>query len=158
MKKMLSVGLVALLTAFAINRDATARAQDDPVLQSAKITFALPDGDDKDDNTAVDVTLTTRANGQWEITLASLRRFGLGTVWEDDGSHSYDYDLRVASGIRKSTVINGGVKTRIGWNPDGDDRAFFSYTVTLVFSDGSEMNQAGPLIEMSEALRSHTNP
>lgn len=134
-------------------------ADDDPLLQSAKITFSLPDGDDKDDNTTVDVIVSTRVNGQWEATVATLRGFGNQTVWEDDGGHSYPYDLGIAAGIKKSIVIGGGVKTRINWNPVGRDRGFFTYTLVLRFSDGSELTQSSPgVIEMSENLRSYSNP
>ena len=57
---------------------------DDPVLQSAKITFSLPRGDDKDDNTAIDVVVSTRVDGQWEEVIASLEDFANQEVWEDD--------------------------------------------------------------------------
>jgi hypothetical protein len=136
-----------------------AHAADDPVLQSAKITFSLPDGDDKDHNTRVDVFVTTKVNGQWEAVIASLERFGDQQVWEDDGNHSYPYDLGVSAGIKKSAVMNGGVKTQINWHPVGRDRAFFTYTLVLLFSDGSKLQQSSPsLIEMSENIRTYTNP
>jgi hypothetical protein len=153
--------LAGLLTTTAILGAASVvtRAQDDPMLQSAKITFSLPEGDDKDDNTAVDVFVSTRVNGQWEATIAGLQGLGQQTTWEDDGAHSYSYDLAVSSGMKKSVVIGGGVKTQINWNPTGRDRAFFTYTLVLRFADGSELKQNSPrVIEMSEQLRTFTNP
>jgi hypothetical protein len=146
-------GLIAITALTAI----TAFGDDDPVLRSAKITFSLPDGDDKDDNTAVDVFVTTKASSQFEATIASLQGFANQQVWEDDGNHSYPYDLNVASGIRKSMVLNGGVKTTINWHPVGRDRCYFNYTLVLTFNDDSVVRQSNPaLIELSENIRTYT--
>lgn len=131
----------------------------EPTLQNAKITFSLPEGDDKDDNTAVTVTVSSKINNQFDTVIARLEAFGQQQVWEDDGSHSYSYDLPVMPGIKRSDVTSGGIKTTIEWMPVGDDRCFFAYTMVLGFSDGSQIGQSSPqVIEMSENIRTYTNP
>ncbi len=134
-------------------------------LRSAKITFIIPEGDDKDDNTKVSMTVTTRVNNQFEQTLASLDNFGDQQVWEDDGNHSYSYDLNIAGGVTYEMVTAGGIKTKIEWKPVGNDRGFFHYRLVLRFDDGDpstapiELEQTSPvLIEMSEGIRIYTNP
>jgi hypothetical protein len=134
-------------------------------LRSAKITFSLPDGDDKDDNTKVSVTVTTKAGPEFEMRIASLAGFGDQQVWEDDGNHSYSYDLKVGGGIKLSQVTAGGIKTKIEWAPVGNDRGFFNYRLVLRFDDDDpstdpiELEQTNPaLIEMSEKIRTYTNP
>lgn len=159
-KQLIGVLSITLLSACALQlvNPIFANSVDDPDLQSAKITFSLPEGDDKDDDTKVDVFVTTKVNGQWEASLASLQAFAGQDVWEDDGKHSYSYDLVVSSGIRKSIVVNGGVKAKINWHPHGDDRCYFDYRLVLTFSDGSTLEQTNPaLVEMSENIRTYTN-
>jgi hypothetical protein len=159
MKKAASfILVVAVAIICLLHSRAKAISGEEPTLQSAKITFSLPEGDDKDDNTKVTVTVTTKT-GQFDKRIAYLEGFGDQQVWEDDGNHSYPYDLKVASGITVNSVTNGGIKTRIDWKPVGRDRGFFNYRLVLRFSDGSELEQTNPsLIEMSENIRTYTNP
>lgn len=142
-----------------------AAAAEEPTLRTAKITFCLPKGDDKDDNTTVSVAVTTKVDNQWDQTIASLDAFGDQIVWEDDGKHCYPYDLKVVGGTNLGVVRAGGVRTKIDWMPTGRDRGFFNYKLVLTFDDSdtsthpTELQQTNPkLVEMSENIPSYTNP
>jgi hypothetical protein len=157
MKKAVKL-IVVIVIAITLFGRSHATDDQEPTLQSAKIIFSIPEGDDKDDNTKVTITVSTKA-GQFDKRIAYLEDFGDQQVWEDDGNHSYPYDMSVAPGITMKSVTNGGIKTRIDWKPVGNDRGFFNYRLILRFSDGSELEQTNPsLIEMSEKLRTYTNP
>jgi hypothetical protein len=106
----------------------------DQSLQSGRIVFSLPKGDDKDDDTIVDVFVTTKYDNQFDIQLASKVGFGNGQVWEDDGQHSYSYELDVAT--VDLTQIDPNVRTTIRIHPNGNDRVVFNYRLELVFDDG----------------------
>jgi hypothetical protein len=137
----------------------------EPTLRSAKITFSLPKGDDKDDNSKATVTVTSKVNNQFDQRIASLEDFGDQQTWEDDGSKSYPYDLNVVGGTKYSTVTGGGIKTKLEFKANGDDRVYFNYRLVLIFDDNDpstapvELEQTNPsLIEMSETKRTYTNP
>jgi hypothetical protein len=99
------------------------------------------------------------------MRIASLEGFGGQQTWEDDGAHSYSYNLNVAGGIKLSDVTGGGIKTKLNWNPTGNDRGYFNYRLVLTFDDDNpstapvDLEQTNPsLIEMSQGIREYTNP
>lgn len=106
----------------------------DQILQSASIAFYLPQGDDKDTDTKVSVTVSTKFNEQFDLQLASKFNFAGTDTWEDDGNHTYTYGLGVAS--VPLAKIDPNVKTVISIEPNGNDTVKFDYTLTLVFDDG----------------------
>jgi hypothetical protein len=103
-------------------------------LKSAKIAFYLPQGDDKDDDTKISVYITTKFNGQWDLQIAKKDDFAGNETWEDDGNHTYTYDLDIVA--VDLTQISSDVKTQIVIKPNGNDRLKCEYTLTLTFDSG----------------------
>ena len=129
----------------------------EPTLKSGKITFIIPEGDDKDDDTKVSIFVNAKFNKKFNLKLASLEGFGDQQTWEDDGKHSYDYDLKV-SAIPISRVDD--ITMKMTWHPNGNDRCFFKYRLTLTFDDDDpktdplELTQDGEkTYEISEKIR-----
>lgn len=105
----------------------------EPVLQKASITFILPKGDDKDDDTTVSVYVTTRFVGNFRLTLAKKEGFAYRDTWEDTGDRSYIYQLD--TNRIKLSQITDDIKVRISIQPVGHDTVKFEYRLTLVFDD-----------------------
>jgi hypothetical protein len=131
----------------------------DQTLRSARIAFYLPQGDDKDSDTKVSVYVMTKFNGQWDILLAKKEQFAGTDTWEDDGQHTYTYQLDATS-INLSQ-IDSDVKTTITIQPNGNDTVKFEYTLTLVFDDGDpntdaiELAQKRTGIELNQDNRTY---
>lgn len=106
----------------------------DQLLISAKITFYIPVGDDKDDDTAVSVIVSSKFNNQFDVTIASKLHFANSDTWEDTGDKSYTYNLDF-SPISLSQ-INENVRTYIHIDPNGNDTVKFGYRLSLIFDDG----------------------
>lgn len=105
----------------------------DQILRSAKITFKLPKGDDKDTDTAVSVHVTTRFNRQFDIELASKSHFADTDTWEDTGNKEYTYSLDFTP--FKITQLDPNVRTKITLEPKGNDTVKFGYHLELIFDD-----------------------
>ncbi len=131
------------------------RSADDPTLDSAKITFSLPEGDDKDDDTQVSVWVSSRLSNGFNQTLASRERFASTSTWEDTGDKSYTYDLSVAGGVKRSQ-ISGPVRVRIVIHPNGNDTVKFGYNLVLKFSDGQEVTKDASDIVLSQDNREYS--
>jgi hypothetical protein len=134
----------------------------EPVLKKAVITFIIPEGDDKDTDTAVSVSITTKFNNQFDLTLASRNGFANNDTWEDPGGKEYTYELSAATGTKLSQ-ISGDVKTRITINPVGNDTVKFNYRLILIFDDddpntpASELKQERDGITLSQDNRTYTS-
>jgi hypothetical protein len=113
---------------------------DDAVLDHATITFTLPKGDDKDDDTVVSVSVTSRLNNQFNATIAGKSNFAGTDHWEDGSGKSYTYALDVITPIRFGQ-LTGAITTRIHIQPNGKDTVKFGYHLELVFSDGNKVQQ-----------------
>jgi hypothetical protein len=135
---------MALVNVFAGQADT-----DDPTLSEATITFNTPDGgDDKDDNTKLQITLSTKFGGGFvrKIAFSGFQthgRFADGSV--------VPINLPVQGVVRLSTI--GDIKLKIEFEPDGDDTWKFKYGVDLKFSDGTVLNKSSD----SEKLLSDGN-
>jgi len=134
----------------------------EPVLKKAVITFIMPQGDDKDTDTKVTVSVTSKFNNQFDLTLASRNDFACNDTWEDPGGKEYTYELGAATGTKLSQ-ISGDVKIRITINPVGNDTVKFNYRLTLVFDDGdpntppAELKQERDGITLSQDNRTFTS-
>ena len=134
----------------------------EPVLKKAVVTFIMPEGDDKDTDTAVSISITTKFNNQFDLTLASRNNFANTDTWEDPGGKEYTYDLSAATGTKLSQ-ISGDVKTRITINPVGNDTVKFNYRLILVFDDDDpntppfELKQERDGITLSQDNRTFTS-
>lgn len=104
------------------------------VLKSGIIAFHLPPGDDKDINTKVSVYVIAKFNNQFDLLLAKKENFADTDIWEDDGQHTYTYQLDVTP--IDLAQIDQDVKTTIRIISNGNDTVKFDYTLTLVFDDG----------------------
>lgn len=116
----------------------------EPTLKRGRITFVIPQGDDKDTNTAVSVSVTTKFGGLFELTLASRFNFASNDTWEDPGGREYPYNLNVAGGVRLSQI--NGVTIRIVINPVGNDTVIFGFRLELEFDDDDPNTAPVPLI------------
>lgn len=116
----------------------------EPTLKSGRITFVMPEGDDKDRDTAVSVVITTKFNNLFDLTLASRFNFANNDPWEDTGGKEYAYDLTVAGGIKLSQINN--VTIKITFNPVGNDAIIFGFRLELTFDDDDPNTGAVPLI------------
>jgi len=131
----------------------------DQTLKSAKITFSLPEGDDKDTNTAVSVIVSTKFNNQFDIKIASKIHFANNDTWEDTGDKSYTYSLDF-SPVSLSQISNE-VKTHIHIDPNGNDTVKFGYNLSLIFDDGNpdtalvELTQSRDNITLSQDSRDY---
>lgn len=130
------------------------------ILKRAKITFIMPDGDDKDTDTKVSVSVTTKFNSQFDLTLASRDDFAGNETWEDTGGKEYPYELNFAG--LKLIQINSDVKTTITINPVRNDTVKFGYRLILIFDDDDpstppvELRQEKSGITLSQDNRSYT--
>ncbi|MCX6213817.1 hypothetical protein [Spirosoma sp.] len=122
----------------------------DQVLKSAKITFIMPEGDDKDDNTAVTVAVSTKFNNQFDLTLASKVNFANNDTWEDTGDKSYTYALDF-SPVSLSQISNE-VKTHIHISPNGNDTVKFGYLLSLIFDDGDPNTAVAELTQRRDNI------
>lgn len=113
---------------------APAQPVGEPVLKSVKITFIMPEGDDKDTDTQVSVSVAAKFNNQFDMTLGSRYGFAGNDTWEDPGGKEYPYDLSCASGLKLSQISND-IKTTITINPVGNDTVKFGYRLVLIFDD-----------------------
>lgn len=131
------------------------------ILKSAKITFYLPQGDDKDDDTAVSVIVFSKFNNQFDITIASKLHFANNETWEDTGDKSYTYNLDF-SPISLSQITNE-VRTHIHIDPNGNDTIKFGYRLSLIFDDGDpntaqiELSQNRDNITLSQDGRDYNS-
>ena len=129
------------------------------ILRSGRISFYLPQGDDKDTDTKVSVYIMTKFNGQWDLLLAKKENFAGTDTWEDDGQHTYTYDLDITP--VDLSQINSDVKTTISIMPNGNDTVKFEYTLALVFDDGDpntaqiELSQKRTGIELNQDNRTY---
>ena len=134
----------------------------EPTLRSAKIIFIMPEGDDKDDDTAVSVSVSSRFNDQFDVRLAYLDNFANTGPWEDTGGKSYTYELNCARGLKLSQ-IDKNVKTKISINPVGNDTVKFGYRLILTFDDDdpttapTEITQERSDIVLSQDNRTFTS-
>ena len=104
----------------------------------ARLRSSLQWMDDKDNDTKVSVTVTTKFNNTFDLTLAHLNDFAGSDTWEDKSGKEYTYDLNVAGGVKISQV-SGDLVTKICVNPVGNDTVKFSYRLVLIFQeDGGE--------------------
>lgn len=137
-------------------------AAGEPVLKKATITFIMPEGDDKDTDTKVSVSVSAKFNNQFDLTLASKNDFAGNDTWEDPGGKEYTYELNAATGTKLSQ-ISGDVKTRITINPNGNDTVKFNYRLILVFDDddpntpATELKQERDGITLSQDNRTFTS-
>jgi len=162
MKKTLAF-LIAAITAGSLTLGQThAKSKaGEPVLKQAKITFIMPEGDDKDTDTKVSVSVTTKFNNQFDLTLASRNDFAGNDTWEDTGGKEYSYDLNF-SGVKLSQ-INTDVKAIITINPVGNDTVKFGYRLILIFDDDDpstppvELKQERGDITLSQDNRTFTS-
>lgn len=122
----------------------------DQILRSGSITFSLPDGDDKDNNTKVDVSVITRFNDQFDLLLANKSGFAGTDTWEDTGDKSYTYSLDVTP--VSIAQINSGLKTTITIRPNGDDTVIFNYRLSLIFDDGNPNTAQIELVQTRESI------
>jgi hypothetical protein len=129
------MALLTICLALPSPTQAKPAALGEPTLRRAYITFIIPEGDDKDNDTAVSVSVSTKFNSQFDLTLASRYGFAGNDTWEDPGGKEYTYELKAATGVKLSQ-ISGDVKTRININPVGNDTVKFNYRLVLVFDDG----------------------
>jgi hypothetical protein len=121
----------------------------DQILKSASITFYLPQGDDKDTDTAVSVIVSSRFNNQFDITVASKLHFANNDTWEDTGDKSYTYKLDFSP--INLTQLSNDVKTHIHIDPNGNDTVKFGYRLSLIFDDGD------PNTAQIELTQNHDN-
>ena len=141
MTRRVFVAMALLLTA-ALN------AADDSKLVSARITFSVPQGDEKDakdEATAVTVTVKSKA----DQTLATKERLGADDVWDDTNEKGFSYDLTVAPGATRSQ-IGDGVAMQLRFHPNGNDIIKFNYHLVLKFEDGQELTKDGAGIVLSQ--------
>ena len=137
------------------------RTMAEQTLRSAQIAFYLPQGDDKDTDTKVSVTVSTKFNNQFDLQLASKINFAGTDTWEDDGNHTYTYTLDAVSVALSQ--ISSDVKTTINIQPNGNDTVKFNYTLTLVFDDGNPdtaqivLTQSRSDITLSQDNRTYTS-
>ena len=103
-------------------------------LRSGRISFYLPKGDDKDTDTKVSVYVTARFNNQFDLLLAKKEHFAGTDTWEDDGQHTYTYQLDVTP--IDLSQINADIKTTISIEPNSNDTIKFEYALSLNFDDG----------------------
>jgi hypothetical protein len=122
----------------------------DQVLKSAKITFFLPQGDDKDTDTAVSVVVSSKFNNQFDLTIASKLNFANNDTWEDTGDKSYIYVLDFAP--VSITQISNDIKTHIQINPNGNDTVKFGYILSLIFDDGDPNTAQIELIQRRDNI------
>ncbi len=131
------------------------------ILKNAKITFYLPVGDDKDDDTAVSVIVSSKFNRQFDITIASKFHFADTDTWEDTGDKSYTYNLDFSPVTL--TQLSEDVKTHIRIDPKGNDTVKFGYSLSLIFDDGNpdtaqiELIQSRDHITLSQDNRDYTS-
>ena len=162
--KTLSLFLVLAVMAsfFQVSNVSGKPSVGEPILKKAIVTFIMPEGDDKDTDTAVSISVTTKFNNQFDLTLASRNNFANTDTWEDPGGKEYTYDLNAATGTKLSQ-INGDVKTRITINPVGNDTVKFNYRLILVFDDDDpntppfELKQERDGITLSQDNRTYTS-
>jgi hypothetical protein len=131
----------------------------DQILKSARITFSIPQGDDKDTDTAVSVVVSSKFNNQFDFTIASKLHFANNDTWEDTGDKSYTYALDFSPVNLKQ--INSDIKTQIHIDPNGNDTVKFGYRLSLVFDDGDpqtaeiELTQSRNDITLSQDSRDY---
>jgi len=131
------------------------------ILKNAEITFFLPQGDDKDTDTAVSVIVSTKFNNQFDIKIASKMHFANNDTWEDTGDKAYTYLLDF-SPVSLSQISNE-VKTQVHIDPNGNDTVKFGYTLSLVFDDGDpntaqvELTQTRDNITLSQDNRDYSS-
>ena len=129
----------------------------DQILKAAKITFSLPQGDDKDTDTAVSVVISSKFNNQFDITIASKLHFANNDTWEDTGDKSYAYNLDFSP--INLTQMGNDIKTYIHIDPNGNDTVKFGYLLSLIFDDGDpntaqiELTQTRDNITLSQDNR-----
>ena len=123
---------IPLLTLPALSDNAT--------LDHVTIDFTLPKGDDKDDDTLVSVSVTSRLNNQWNATIAGLQNFAGTDHWEDGSGKHYTYPLDIVTPVTTSQ-LTGAIHTTITIQPNGHDTVKFGYHLELVFSDGNVVQQ-----------------
>ena len=141
MTRRIFVG-TALLSSAALS------AADDPKLTSARITFTVPKGDEKDakeEDTQVSVTVKNKSDQM----LASKERLGGGDLWEDANEKGFSYDLTVPPGVTRSQV-GDGFALQIRFHPNGNDIIKFNYHLALRFEDGQELAKDGAGIVLSQ--------
>jgi hypothetical protein len=158
----ISVMIVMAVSLFPIKSVRSMHTTAEPVLKKAVITFIMPEGDDKDTDTKVSVSVSSKFNNQFDLTLASRNDFAGTDTWEDPGGKEYTYELSAATGTKLSQ-ISGDVKTRITINPNGNDTVKFNYRLILVFDDddpntpASELKQERENITLSQDNRTFSS-
>ncbi|KJE22895.1 hypothetical protein FF36_02874 [Frankia torreyi] len=113
------------------------------LLRRGSITFSLPEGDDKDTDTAVSVFIRAPYAAKFKITVARKQHFANTDTWEDTGDKSYTYQLDTTPvDIEKLT---GDIQTEIDIFPVGNDTVKFGYDLELVFIDTEDPENIVPL-------------
>lgn len=111
----------------------------DPSLSEANITFNTPDGgDDKDDDTKLQITLSSKF-GSGFVRKIAFRPFETHGRFADGSVHTIG--LPVQGTVLLSSIND--VKLKIEFEPNGDDTWKFKYDVDLKFSDGTVLNKNG---------------
>jgi hypothetical protein len=111
----------------------------DPTLSEASITFNTPDGgDDKDDNTKLQITPFSKIGGGFVRKIA-FSPFQTHGRFADGSIHTIG--LPVQGTVSLSSIND--VKLKIEFEPDGDDTWKFKYAVDLKFSDGAVLSKNG---------------
>jgi hypothetical protein len=100
---------------------------DDPLLQSVRVSFILPPGDNRDVDTGVAVSI---AKGS--LVLAGEDNLAPGVAFADPGNYG-PFNLIVRQGITKSTYKDSTVTLTI--SPNGNDKWVTGLVIEATFSD-----------------------
>ncbi|WP_265593974.1 hypothetical protein [Haloferula sp. BvORR071] len=142
----MTIGASVLLQPAALAEDANAK------LQGAKIVFDTPDGDDKDKDTKITVTLYTKENNEYKRIVASKKDFdGDNTTYEDPSKHEKELDIQ--GEITRAQV--DGLRVVIEVQTNGNDTWIFNYKVQLNFADGTTLEKGADGVKLKEDDRKH---
>ena len=119
----------------AVNVNLNIGAPVDPTLVEAKIVFTTYDGgDDKDANSYLKITLYTDYWNGFIVKIAYRDRETYGRFNDDNGGSINTIPLNLSGSLPLSSISNA--KTKLEFDPNGDDTWKFHYSLDLKFSNG----------------------
>jgi hypothetical protein len=123
------------------------------VLRSIQVFFVLPNGDDRDFDTAIEIQIT-----KGNLVLASHGNLAGGIKFADPGKYGA-YSLTVSStSVTKAVYKNSTVTMRI--TPNGNDRWITGLILEATFSDGQvHRSEFSPtVLDQDNRIASFQNP
>ena len=136
-RTILAVALIPVLLALSltpasaatvrVGKSAVPNTLPSAALTTASVTFTTRD-EDKDDNSAVQITIITNTSAIAATTFGTYGHF-------DDGSTHGPFPLAVTPGITAANLSTGLI--RMDFETFGDDTWRFNYSITMGFSDGT---------------------